>query len=98
MHDHDEMRSKRPGPVLASDSSLDIEDRQVAMWRGMSPQEKAATVAGVCRAVRELALTGIRQRHPSATERECRAHYAVLTLGRAVASGVYPDVKTLTER
>jgi len=79
---------------LTSDTSLDVERMQVALWRGMSPLEKARTVAGVSRTVRELSLAGIRQRHPAASERECRLRYAVLTLGRSLACRAYPEADT----
>jgi len=68
---------------------------QVELWRGMSPPEKARAVAEVSRGVRELAFVGIRQRHPSASERECRLRYALLTLGRPLARLAYPDVETV---
>ena len=81
--------------LLASDSSPEVERIQLALWRRMSPLEKAQAVGQVSRSVRELSLAGIRVRHPSASEHECRLRYAMLTLGRSLAGKAYPEVKTL---
>ena len=62
------------------------------------PFDKARAVAELSRSVRELAIAGIRQRHPGASERECLLHFAMLTLGREVACRVYPDAASLGDR
>ena len=49
-------------------------------------------------ATRELSFAGIRLRHPSASEDECRLHYALLTLGRSLACKAYPEAKALVAR
>jgi putative SOS response-associated peptidase YedK len=77
--------------VLASDTSPEAQRIQVALWRRMSPIEKAQTVGRISRNVRQLSLAGIRQRHPLASERECEMRFAILTLGRTLASKAYPD-------
>ena len=88
----------RPNAVLASDTSPDIERMQIALWCRMSPMEKARAVGHVSRSVRELALAGIRHRHPDASEQECRLRYAVLTLGRTLACAAYPEASSLSGR
>lgn len=92
MRHEDESSVKRgSGGLLASDTSFDVQQKQVALWRDMTPLEKAQAAGRVSRRVRELSLAGIRQRHPSASERECRLRYALLTLGRALACRAYPE-------
>ena len=76
--------------MLSLDSSPEMERLQIALWRRMSPLEKARAVDGLSRATQELALAGIRQRHPHASERECRLRLAVLKFGPRLAVRVYP--------
>ena len=83
-------------PVLAADTSPEAQRLQVRIWRRMSPAEKAEVVGQVSSSVCELSLTGIRQRHPSASERECRLRYALLTLGRSLACKAYPEAESLS--
>ena len=84
--------------ILASDTAPEAERTQVALWRGMSPIEKARAVGQISRTVRDLSLAGIRQRHPSDSERECRLRYALLTLGRTLACKAYPEAGVLSGR
>lgn len=51
--------------------------------------------ASASAAVRELAMAGIRLRHPSAGDREVFLRYAMLTLGVENAVMVYPDARPL---
>lgn len=82
--------------VLSSDTSPDVERRQVDLWRRMSPSDKLRLVREMTRAVQELSLAGIRRRHPGASEDECKLRLALLTLGRDLACRVYPDASPLT--
>jgi hypothetical protein len=43
---------QKPGALLASDTSPEAERMQVALWRAMSPLEKARAVGRVSHAVR----------------------------------------------
>lgn len=70
---------------------------QVARWRTMSPAEKLALTEAASASVRQLAMAGLRLRHPGADEREIFLRYAMLTLGPAAAIAVYPDAKSLSE-
>lgn len=54
----------------------------------MSPEEKAATFTALTMAVQELALAGLRQRYPAATEDELRLRLAVRRLGADVVRRV----------
>jgi hypothetical protein len=51
----------------------------------MSPPEKAALVSGLTQTVYNLALAGIRQRHPDASPGEQSLRIAILTLGEDLA-------------
>ena len=77
------------------DTSIEAEQRQIDIWRRMTPLEKAALVRSASRAVRSLSLAGIRQRYPSASEEDCRMRFARLTLGVELFERVYPDAALL---
>ena len=80
------------GRPRGSDTSHAARRLQIELWRGMSALEKARLAGATSRDVRRLSWAGIRQRHPSASERECLLRYAVLTLGRPLALRAYPDL------
>lgn len=80
---------------LAEDTPLDIERRQLEGWRRMSTPQKASLIASLSRGTRELALAGIRQRHPDASPREQFLRLAMLTLGRELAREAYPEIDDL---
>ena len=82
---------------LAADTSAEAERRQVEMWRRMSSVDKARLVTDLTRTAEELALAGIRMRHPGATERECLLRLAVLKLGPELAARVYPEAAALID-
>ena len=94
-HEDENSLKHTPSASLASDTSFDVQRMQVALWRKMSPLEKAQAVGQVSHAVRELSLVGIRQRHPTVSERECLLRYALLTLGRSLALRAYPEAHTI---
>jgi hypothetical protein len=89
------MAVMRTTAVLASDTSLEAERIQVELWRKMSPLQKVRVISDISRTVEQLALAGIRLRHPEASERECFLRLAILKLGRELACRVYPEVEHL---
>lgn len=76
----------------SSDTSPEIERRQIEHWRAMTPAEKAAIVSGLTRASFEMARAGVRHRHPDASPREQFLRLAIVTLGPELAARAYPDV------
>jgi len=57
--------------------------------------EKLRVVTELNRAEEELALAGIRLRHPGASEQECMLRLAILKPGRELACRVYPEAAHL---
>jgi hypothetical protein len=84
-------------PPLARDTPVEVESRQIEEWRRMSSVDKAALVAGLTNATVVLARAGLRQRYPTASDRELFLRLAVLTLGPDLAQRAYPDAAALTE-
>lgn len=83
--------------MLSGDTSLATERVQVDLWRQMTPLDKAGAVSRLCRATQELALPGIRQRHPHAWEREWQLRLAVIRLGPDLALRAFPEAAPLID-
>jgi hypothetical protein len=77
------------------DTMVGVETQQVEIWRALSTIQVAQVVSGASRAVRTLALAGLRTRFPSAAEPELTARLAAITLGPALARQVYPQLANL---
>jgi len=75
--------------TLSSDTSPEAEQVQIRIWRTMPPWRKLELVAQMNATVRQLALTGLRQRYPNATESELNRRLAGLLLGEELAARAY---------
>lgn len=64
------------------DTDARVEERQLEAWRRMTPAQKLRVVSELVRASEELALAGLKQRHPAATGRELELRLAALRLER----------------
>jgi hypothetical protein len=84
--------------ILSRDTSADVERLQIDAWRRMSPLEKAEIVSQATRDALTLALVGIRQRYPDASEREYFIRLAALQLGATLVRTVYPDASQILGR
>lgn len=78
---------------MSLDTSPEIERLQVERWRRASAAEKAAMVSGLTQAVYDLALAGVRHRHPHAPPREQFLRLAIVTLGPELARRAYPEIE-----
>jgi hypothetical protein len=81
--------------VLSRDTSADVERLQIEAWRRMSPLEKAAIMSQATSDALTLAGSGIRQRYPGASERECFIRLAALQHGPILVRQVYPDASQI---
>lgn len=66
------------------DTSYEAEQLLIDAYRRMSPAEKARRIAAMCDAVEQLAVAGIRERHPHADAGEILLRLGALRLGRAL--------------
>lgn len=71
------------------DTSPDAERVQIELLRQMPAWRKLQMVSEMSQTVRTLALLGLRQRFPHATETELRRRLADLVLGEELAARVY---------
>jgi hypothetical protein len=75
--------------TLANDTTLAAERVQIGIWRAMPAWRKLELVAQMNATVRELALTGLRQRYPNASAAELTRRLADRLLGDELATRVY---------
>ena len=67
-------------------------DRYHELLRKQTPYERLAQAAALTRAVRDLALAGIHQRHPGISEEEARVRMVVRLYGRPTAERLFGSV------
>jgi hypothetical protein len=75
--------------ALYSDTDPKIERMQIELIRRMPIWRKMSMVDGLNEAVKSLALTGIKERNPSATPEQIHRMLADLMLGEELARKVY---------
>lgn len=71
------------------DTSPEAEQVLIEAYRRMPPWEKARRLTEIIRACERLALAGIRERYPHASEREVRLRLAALRLDRETMVRVF---------
>ena len=69
-----------------------MEALQIKLLREIPAWRKMEMLAQLNAAARILALSGLRQRHPNASESELRRRMAALLLGDEIAQKVYGDL------
>jgi len=72
-----------------NDTSPKADARYHELLRRMPPEGRLEAAMRLSRAVRELAVAGIRQRHPDACDEEVRIRLAVRLYGRACAERLF---------
>ncbi len=76
-------------PTLARDTSAEAEAVQVTILRTMPAWQKIALAAQLNRTTEQLALLGLCERYPHATERELQRRLFDQKLGSVLAEQVY---------
>ena len=74
---------------MLTDTHPDAERVQIEGLRKISPWRKIELACELTESARELALAGLRQRFPNASEQELRRRLATLCLGAELAEKVY---------
>jgi hypothetical protein len=81
-----------------TDTSADAERVQIEILRSMPPWQKLRLWNDLNMAMRQVALSGLRERFPSASPEELRRRLATLLLGPELATRAYgpePDPPTV---
>ena len=71
------------------DTSPEAWEVYVRLIRQMTPEQRLLRACDLSGMVRQLALAGIRQRHPNASDDGVRKRFAAITLGPELARKVY---------
>jgi hypothetical protein len=79
--------------ALYSDTHPKMEALQIRLLREAPPWRKMEMLAGLNASAKSLALAGLRQRYPQASEGELRRRLADLLLGEDLARKVYGELK-----
>jgi len=82
---------------MTSDTHPDAERFLIALARQAPPWRKLHLVGQMNVTLKQLALVGLRQRHPKATENELRRRLADLILGSEIAERVYGPLSSWKE-
>jgi hypothetical protein len=72
----------------ANDTSRDVDQMQVEIYRAMSPSRKWELLDGLYRLARQLHAAGVRMRNPRATEDEILSEWFRATLDEALFNEV----------
>jgi len=75
--------------VLSADTHPKMEQLQIELIRRMPSWKKISIVDGLNETVKTLAISGIKQRHPNATQKQIHRMLADLMLGAELAQKVY---------
>jgi hypothetical protein len=75
------------------DTHPKMEALQIRLLREASPWRKMEMLAGLNASMKTLALSGLRLRHPQASESELRRRLAGLLLGEELARKVYGELE-----
>ncbi len=67
-------------------------ERYRQLLRAQAPHQRLAQAMALTDAVRTLAVAGIRQRHPAASEDEIRVRLSVRLYGRDVARRLFREI------
>ena len=78
-----------PTPFTPADTTPDAWAKQFELYRRMSPAEKAAGVRAITLTVNTLALAGLRQQYPTASDAELMLRLAVRRLGEDMGARAY---------
>jgi hypothetical protein len=79
--------------VLSSDTHPKMEALQIEFIRRMTSWKKISIVDGLNETVKLMAVTGIKQRNPSATPEQIQRMLADLMLGQELARKVYDHAR-----
>ena len=78
-----------PYPTLSPDTDPEAERIQIEIFRNMPAWRKMQLVEDANQTARQLALAGLRQRHPKASPEELHRRLVGLFLGEELATEVY---------
>ncbi|MBS1248816.1 MAG: hypothetical protein MAG431_00378 [Chloroflexi bacterium] len=82
---------------MLSDTHPKMEALQIELLRKTPPWRKVEMLGQMYETTKQLALVGLRHRHPEASEAELRRRLADLLLGPQLAERVYGPLRPIKE-
>ena len=73
------------------DTTDEAANVQRAVWRAMSDERKFRQTLDASTSIREMALAGIRHRHPDYDERRVKLAWLRMTMGRDAFARLFPN-------
>ncbi len=77
--------------AIPADTTRDAHRVQLAIYQKLGGAGRLAIACQLTETVRQMALAGIRDRHPDYEEDQVRLAYARLTLGDNLVRAAWPD-------
>src|ERR1700687_3362080 len=93
-HPHAPRPHEIPHPTLSEDTDPEAERVQLEIFRSMPAWRKAQLIEEAIAVARDLALTGLRARHPAAGPEELHRRLLGLELGEELAQRVYGPTRS----
>jgi hypothetical protein len=78
--------------ILPRDTTVKAARVQFDIFRNMQPQQRLELALKMSTSLRNVALAGVRNRHPEYTDPQVKLAYARLTLGEKLFRDVYPGL------
>lgn len=86
----------REAPAISGDTSWEALSLQIDAYRRLSPAARVDMTIRLSEDVREIALAGIRQRHPQYSPGQARRALYLLLYGEELVQAVWPTQPPLT--
>jgi len=75
------------------DTTLDMEQKQIEIFRGMSPEARLKMAVQLCHMSRNLLAEGVRKRHPQYNEQQIKSAVLKRLLPDPLFQSAYPEAK-----
>jgi hypothetical protein len=76
--------------MRSRDTNQEAHELQVRLHRAMAPEQRSALALRMSDDIRRIAVEGIKQRHPSYSERDVRRALVAILYGRETAEKLWP--------
>lgn len=79
----------------SQDTTLDMEQKQIEIFRGMSPEARLKIAVQLCHMSRNLLAEGVRKRLPQYDEQQIKLTVFKLLLQEPLFQSAYPEAKKI---
>jgi hypothetical protein len=83
------------GLLMGDPNISEMEQKQIEIFRGMSPEERLKMAIQLCHMSRNLLAEGVRKRHPEYNEQQIKFAVFKLLLPDPLFQSAYPEAKEI---